>query len=122
MPFKPKTACRMPGCPHLTPSGETYCEEHKREQHRTYNKKRKSANELGYNFNWAKVRKQKIKRNPLCERCEGQGKTKQTEVVHHINEDPKDNRMENLESLCNRCHLKTHREPGGSKSSGSAET
>lgn len=30
-------------------------------------------------------------------------------VVHHINEDPKDNRPENLISLCHRCHMIHHK-------------
>lgn len=40
-----------------------------------------------------------------CEICGGVGRM----VIHHINEDPSDNRLENLQYLCRGCHNTIHK-------------
>lgn len=61
---------------------------------------------------WKKVRKAKIQANPLCERCLSQGKLEEAKVVHHKVEVRVDDAlaldMDNLESLCSKCHNKHH--------------
>lgn len=41
----------------------------------------------------------------LCERCH---MNTERLCVHHINENPSDNRPENIETLCRSCHVKVH--------------
>ena len=36
MPTKPKHPCAWPGCPELVESGERYCEKHRRQEARRY--------------------------------------------------------------------------------------
>lgn len=69
---------------------------------------------------WAKVRRAKAIKCPLCERCLEKGRTSLTQEVHHIL--PIQNAMNfsemeklcflwsNLQSLCSGCHVEVHRE------------
>lgn len=80
-----------------------------------------------YNYNklicssrWVKLRKKKITKDPLCEMCKEKGIIKAVEEVHHIVpvESVKGmNEMRslmfdinNLMSLCSRCHQTIHKE------------
>ena len=38
MPYKPKHPCAADGCPELVEAGERYCEKHRKEAARTYEK------------------------------------------------------------------------------------
>ena len=61
---------------------------------------------------WLKLREHKLQLNPLCEMCEKQGKvTPATEVDHIIEvseelgeDDPLFYDLDNLQSLCTKCH------------------
>lgn len=44
--------------------------------------------------------------NGRCVCCGGE-----IEIVHHVNENKSDNRLENLQGMCRACHLKTHHHP-----------
>ena len=46
-----------------------------------------------------------------CERCNHDGSRSRLEV-HHRNRDKKDQRRENLEILCHRCHMRDHAQAG----------
>jgi 5-methylcytosine-specific restriction endonuclease McrA len=69
---------------------------------------------------WKKLVAQKKKDNPLCERCESMGFTRQMDEVHHkvpwdwgVSEDDKLTLAfdpDNLESLCGPCHNVRHLE------------
>ena len=48
----------------------------------------------------------RVHRKEACERCS----STQHLLVHHRNEDRYDNRIENLETLCKRCHQFHHME------------
>lgn len=52
------------------------------------------------------VRERDLKK---CVRCGTPGKRKNRLTIHHRNHDPSDNRLENLEVLCQRCHTKWHK-------------
>lgn len=55
------------------------------------------------------------------EKCEICGYTENLEL-HHINGDPTDNRLENLQILCPNCHAKTENFRGKNKSKGRTHT
>ena len=117
MPSKSLKFCSHTGCNELTT--ERYCEIH-REQHELIEKEKNTRYEKArgeesaqiYDRTWQKVRLAYLKRFPLCEECERQGKTTPAVLVHHI-ENARDNpelRLDpsNLQSLCQRCHEDIH--------------
>lgn len=65
---------------------------------------------------WQKVRRQKILLNPLCERCDKKEIKTPAEIVHHKEHITDKNYMDdnifynidNLESLCLKCHNQEH--------------
>jgi len=84
----------------------------KRNDVRTSRKKEYQA--IYQDRRWKKLRKLKMRANPLCERCESLGRTKPMDEVHHkvpFDVDP-DLAFEwdNLESLCEECHTIRHKE------------
>jgi len=58
-----------------------------------------------FSMNAPKVRKRD---NYNCNLCFKTGRT-----IHHIDENKKDSRMENLVSLCRRCHMSIHKKDKG---------
>ena len=108
MPRKPPRPCRYPGCPELTFDRSGYCIQHKRTVAKSYERTRETAVKRGYTRRWRKVREMKLNRDPFCE-C---GCGKPATVVHHINGDPRDNRMANLMSLAHECHSRLHGRQG----------
>jgi len=108
MPLRPLRECAAPGCRALT--RDSRCEAHAVDvkRQRWESDTRETAAERGYGWQWSKVRTYKLKRDPLCSDCDGQGKTEVATAVHHINEDQHDNRMDNLLSLCRECHERRH--------------
>lgn len=67
------------------------------ERHRFYNRAA-----------WRKCRAKKLRANPLCERCEAEGRLRDASQVHHkvdLAEAPElAYTLSNLESLCQECH------------------
>lgn len=69
---------------------------------------------------WKKLRAQKMRVNPLCERCEKKGKVTPAEEVHHkipfeTGSTPEEIELlafdwDNLESDCTSCHKEAHKE------------
>ena len=108
MPNRPKRPCGHHGCPELVERGERYCSEHKKKVNKEYNDKRKSASKQGYNYTWRKVRELALRDEPLCRMCLEHGKTRPADTVHHIDENPKNNKRINLMPLCKSCHNKVH--------------
>ena len=56
---------------------------------------------------WRNLRALKLQMNPLCEECERQGRLVPAQMVDHIipiNKGGEPLSMDNLQSLCNRCH------------------
>ncbi|MBA4417239.1 MAG: HNH endonuclease [Syntrophus sp. (in: bacteria)] len=100
-PMRAKHQCNYQGCKALTI--ERFCEPHKKAVEKAYDATRGTAAERGYNSTWAKVRTMKLNADPLCERC---GYV--AVLVHHKDRNPRNNREENLESLCKEDHVKEH--------------
>lgn len=67
---------------------------------------------------WRRLREQVLARDPICHICFAQhGRITVATDVDHINGDPSDNDMGNLQGLCHSCHSrKTRRELNGSPS------
>ena len=53
---------------------------------------------------WRKLRKYILEQSPLCEHCDQRGLVVEATDVDHVNGDPSDNSMANLQSLCHSCH------------------
>lgn len=116
MAMKPKHPCNKVGCRNLTT--ERYCEEHKVETHKAYDRYRGSAAERGYNSRWRRYRAQYIREHPLCCECEQAGIVTPTFAVDHIIPHRGDPELfwdpANHQPLCKRHHdQKTVREDGG---------
>lgn len=62
-----------------------------------------------------------LREQPLCVECERQGQIEDAREVDHINNDPSDNRRENLQGLCSQHHAqKTRRDYGARQRHGCA--
>lgn len=108
MPQAPRKPCTFPTCPELVPLGTPYCEKHDKLVKKSYDRYRETATARGYTYRWQKVRKIKLSRNPLCEECKKKERIKPAVLVHHKDENPKNNKPENLMSLCRSCHDEIH--------------
>ena len=109
-PIKPKHPCNAAGCNQLT--NDRFCDVHRGEVDRW----RGTPAERGYTKQWAKVRMIKLRHQPLCERCEEQGRVKSAVIVHHIKPISEGGAvldMGNLMSVCTTCHGVLHGDPGG---------
>ncbi|MBT2600957.1 MULTISPECIES: HNH endonuclease signature motif containing protein [unclassified Oceanobacillus] len=114
---KPLRPCREINCNILT--RETWCESHKKnaqETTRNYNRYNRDDNTEGlyHSGEWRRLRQLALIRdNYLCQRCLKNKKRSKAQVVHHIIEvkDDWSKRLEldNLESLCHRCHNQHHK-------------
>lgn len=115
MPPRPKRPCNKPGCKELTT--ERFCEAHKKQDHRNYNQQRGTTEQQGYGKTWRKVRQQVLNHEPLCRRCVADGVIKQADLVHHVDRNPWNNDISNLEPLCVAHHNAEHgserSRPGG---------
>lgn len=112
MPHLALRPCAQPGCPHLVNRGVRFCDEHKKADRKSHDKQRGSAASRGYDSRHQRLRKWKLKRNPICEECGEYAAT----VVHHIipiSVDPRKRLvMDNVQALCRDCHERVERERG----------
>ena len=103
MPYLPKKACPVPGCPEITTGGR--CDRHKKQ---TRKPRKKTQFDRFYNSrNWQRVRAAYRRKHPLCEDCKDRGDTRPAVLVHHIIPlvlGGSARSWDNLRSLCNDCH------------------
>lgn len=107
MPYKSKKACKYAGCPNLTDG--SYCDIHKKERHKQYNKTRNQSVEKLYKTDvWQRLRLNHLRLFPYCAKCNSIHDLH----IHHINShhgDPdKFFDQNNLETLCRSCHSSLH--------------
>ncbi|WP_027718763.1 HNH endonuclease [Desulfovirgula thermocuniculi] len=110
MPKLP-TPCSYSGCPNLVEAGKRYCPEHMRQYYRHQSEKRGTAAQRGYDSRWQRVREMYLRRHPLCELCEQEGRITPATIVHHkqpIKHGGHALDMENLMSVCRECHIRLH--------------
>lgn len=116
MPLKPLHPCpgrgpRYRRCPNLVRSGVcAECQPYENAIQKENDKQRGTATERGYDGKWAKIREIKLSKDPLCERCLLKGRIIEAVIVHHKDRNPKNNQLDNLESICLHHHEKEHKE------------
>lgn len=117
-----KRICSWPGCRCLVTLPERYCEKHKpraeAKQKACFNRGKRNASELGYNYAWQRARKQFLLDHPLCQECQRNGRITAANVVDHITPHKGNQELfwdqSNWQALCQSCHSKkTAREDGG---------
>lgn len=66
---------------------------------------RLSASKRGYDHKWREqIRPAALAREPLCRFCKANGRVVRAAEVDHIDGDSRNNRPDNLRSLCKPCH------------------
>ena len=110
MPKAPARICRKPGCNNLTRNRDGFCDDHENWYQKKNDERRGTANERGYDAEWRRIRRGKLQKDPLCERCQSKGEIRPAVLVHHKDRDSWNRGWENLESLCRTCHDEEHKE------------
>ncbi|ABM27894.1 HNH endonuclease [Nitratidesulfovibrio vulgaris DP4] len=110
MPQRPPKPCRKSGCRSITTEAHGYCiahaalaQENVRQQRMAHDRRRGGSCARGYNAHWQRVRLLQLKNHPLCAICAHEAR-----VVHHRDENPRNNCQSNLMSLCRECHERLH--------------
>ena len=117
MPMRAVRGCSVSGCSNLVEKpGDLYCKIHKKIYNKNYDRfERKYNHSERYDSRWKQVRDLYIKNNLFCEECMKNGHLVRATLVHHkvpIEFGGAKYDFENLESICNSCHQKLHRELG----------
>lgn len=81
-------------------------------------------NRLIHTTRWLRLRRDRLMRHPVCQRCEAEGRLAPSTEVHHVwpvedglGQGEKERLMfdpHNLQALCHECHIKAHTELGRS--------
>jgi 5-methylcytosine-specific restriction enzyme A len=114
MPGPITRPCAHPGCPKLITEG-SYCPEHRKARKRTQKREQRARPGFDDSFygsaNWKKIRRMVLARQPLCADPygvhEAEGRAVPATEVDHIvpiaaGGPPRS--LDNLQSLCKRCH------------------
>jgi 5-methylcytosine-specific restriction protein A len=108
MPRRPRKPCSYPDCPELTYG--RYCEKHQKEMEKDYTGSSRAYKHLYKTSRWRILRKQFLRKYPLCVECKRQGVVTAAEVVDHIKPHEGDERLfwddSNWQALCKCCHDK----------------
>jgi hypothetical protein len=70
---------------------------------------RRTSCKRGYDARWRKIRSIKLNANPMCECNTCMGKTLTATLVHHLDNNPTNNRTANLLSMNIICHNRLHK-------------
>lgn len=116
MPRKPNRPCSYPGCPRLVEPGESYCEEHRKQESQRYEKydRDQAVHRRRYGRVWKRIRDSYVRQHPMCELCLKEGRYVPTEEVHHIKPlaEGGTHDRDNLIALCKSCHARIHAQRG----------
>ena len=108
MASRPKRPCAFPNCPALTTAKHGYCLQHKKLTDQEYSKQR-TYHKKYYTKRWQKLRIVVLSGQPFCADPYMQharyqdGRVRATEI-DHIDGDPNNDLMDNLQALCKSCH------------------
>ena len=112
MPYRANRLCVHPGCAASYQGQGGYCPVHatatKLRAGRDYNANRRdeAKNAFEMSARWRKTRHIHLGKYPLCYDCEAEGIVKQAAIVHHVDDDWRNTREDNLMSLCRYHHGK----------------
>lgn len=112
MSTRPQKPCRHPGCLALV-RDSAYCPAHAPSPAQDQN--RPASQERGYDARWVQIRTWWRKRHPLCADCLDAGRVTRADLVHHIvpiSAGGSRHDLNNLVSLCTRCHARRHSSMG----------
>lgn len=114
MPYAPlNTECRELGCHNPKTTRSAFCSEHGG----GITEKGKANAKLYSQRAWDKIRTAQLSRQPLCARCQSNGKITGAQHVDHVfphRRDPVKFKVNLFQSLCAACHtLKTQDEAKG---------
>lgn len=104
------TKCSNVSCYHKVPAGTTYCEKHRKEAYKNYDRTR--TDKMYHSFyktsRWQQLRLLVLKREPLCRMCKANDMLTAAEMIDHIVPIKLDWSMrlreDNLQPLCHACH------------------
>jgi len=106
MPTRALRPCAHPGCSELVVAGR--CKAHRAQLFREQDAARGTPTDRGYGAEWKRIRYRVLLRDELI--CQTPGCYAQAQEVDHIV--PKamggTDEMDNLRSLCSRCHRERH--------------
>lgn len=81
------------------------CSKHKKARRIYQDSKRIRGSRVYDKRYWRdRIRPAQLRRKPVCEHCEVSGKITIATDVDHIDGDPTNNSIDNLQSLCHSCH------------------
>jgi len=120
MALRPLKPCAAPTCPALI-RGKRHCDKHEHlaeQPKREHDRRRGSSTTRGYGYKWQQARARFLQANPLCVRCESEGRVKAATDVDHIIPHRGDQELfwdeSNYQSLCHAHHsAKTASEDSG---------
>lgn len=111
--------CSNVSCYQKVPTGTTYCEKHRKESYKNYDRTRtdKTYHSFYKTSRWQQLRLLVLKREPLCRMCKANDMLTAAEMIDHIVPIKIDWSMrlreENLQPLCHACHrVKTAEDVG----------
>lgn len=100
------SACYKVGCLAPAERGTTACEQHRRPRRPA--RSLSSHSKQRHGRPWQRLRRMKLRRNPLCQDCLAQGVVRAAVVVDHVvalSLGGSVMKLENLRSLCHNCHV-----------------
>lgn len=113
-----KRKCKVTSCRQYVDIPNNYCDKHKGQDNRQYNKyvrtspENKKYDDFYHTSQWRRTRQHKLSMQPMCEVCLAHGKRTIATIVHHKEEIrtelgwKKRLDYDNLESICLDCHNK----------------